>query len=363
MDPDLPIHSGPPVHVTMVKKRLRSGEPCRKCVQAEEMLRRRGLWDRIDEVIWAVEDDPASPGMALAGRYGIDTAPFFLVAADDGQVTAVASALQLVRDHLQAAAVPAGAPGGGDPAAADVATAARELADAPPDAVLRWGLERFGADLVIAFSGSDDVALIDMAARSGLPFSTVVIDTGRLHPETHEFVDLVRRHYGIEIAVTSPDTVPLEALVRQKGLFSFYQDGHAECCGIRKVEPLRRVLAAHRAWATGQRRDQSAATRGRLEVVEIDAVFSGAAGPLVKLNPLAGWSRAQLWAYLEERAVPRNPLHDRGFASIGCAPCTRALAPGQAEREGRWWWEDAVKKECGLHAGNLEVADGSAPVR
>jgi phosphoadenosine phosphosulfate reductase len=236
----------------------------------------------------------------------------------------------------------------------DVSAAARELAAAPPQAVLRWGLEQFGADLVIAFSGSDDVALIDMASRTGLPFSAVVIDTGRLHPETHEFVDLVRRHYGIEITVTSPDPVPLEALVRRKGLFSFFEDGHAECCGIRKVDPLRRVLSSFRAWATGQRRDQSAATRGQLEVVEADALFAGVAGPLIKLNPLAGWTREELWAYLGEHAVPQNPLHARGFASIGCAPCTRALAPGQAEREGRWWWEDAVKKECGLHAGNLE---------
>ncbi|HLU66752.1 MAG TPA: phosphoadenylyl-sulfate reductase [Kofleriaceae bacterium] len=341
------------MHITMVKKRLRSGEACRKCVQTEEMLRQRGLWDRIDEVVWAEEDDPASAGMALAQRFGVETAPFFLVTDDSGQVTAVRSALQLIREVLQPRAS-TGTDAG--PAREGAAAAAARLADAGPEEILRWGLERYGADLVIAFSGSDDVALIDMAARSGLPFSVVVVDTGRLHPETYEFVERVRERYGIEIAVTSPDPVPLEALVRRKGLFSFYQDGHDECCAIRKVDPLRRVLAGFRAWATGQRRDQSAATRAALQVIEEDPVFSGVDGPLVKLNPLAAWSRDDLWRYLTDNDVPTNPLHGRGFASIGCAPCTRPIRPGQPEREGRWWWEDESKKECGLHAGNLEAA-------
>jgi thioredoxin-dependent adenylylsulfate APS reductase len=333
----------------MVKKRLLSGEPCRKCIQTEEMLRQRGLWDRIDEVVWAQEGDPQSPGMQLAERFGVDTAPFFLVADDGGQVSAIRSALQLIREHLQ----PARPEGDGRARELDAAAAAAELATAAPEQIVRWGQERFGADLVIAFGGSDDVALIDMAAKSGLPFSVVTIDTGRLHPETYEFVDRVRRHYGIEIQVTSPDAVPIEALVRRKGLFSFYQDGHTECCAIRKVDPLRRVLSGFRAWATGQRRDQNAATRGALPTVELDPVFTGVTGALVKLNPLAGWSRDDLWAYLRAHQVPSNALHARGFASIGCAPCTRAIAPGQSEREGRWWWEDAGKKECGLHAGNL----------
>jgi len=338
---------GQSVHVTMVKKRLASGEPCRKCLQTEEMLRQRGLWDRIDEVVWAEEADPSSSGMQLAEKFGVDTAPFFLVTDDSGQVAAVRSALQLIRDHLQ----PRSAPNGNGHI--DVGAAAAQLDGAPPEEIIRWGQERFGADLVIAFGGADDVAVIDMAAKSGLPFSVVTIDTGRLHPETYDFIERVRRHYGIEIAVTSPDPVPVEALVRRKGLFSFYEDGHAECCAIRKVDPLRRVLSGFRAWATGQRRDQSAATRATLPVVESDPVFSGVAGALVKLNPLAGWTRAELWSYLVDNAVPTNALHARGFASIGCAPCTRAIAPGQLEREGRWWWEDAGKKECGLHAGNL----------
>jgi thioredoxin-dependent adenylylsulfate APS reductase len=339
------------MHVTMVKKRLASGEPCRKCAQTEEMLRQRGLWDRIDEVVWAVEDEPESPGMVLAQRFGVEQAPFFLVSDDSGQVTAYRSALQLIREKLS----PPGAPARSDSAARRDAAAASAIAleNAEPQAILRWGMERFGGDLVIAFSGSDDVALVDMAARTGLPVTVVSVDTGRLHPETYEFLEDVRARYGVEIIVPSPDPVPLEALVRRKGLFSFYRDGHAECCGVRKVEPLRRVLSGFRAWATGQRRDQSAATRAALPVVEEDPVFTGVDGPLLKLNPLARWTHEQVWDYLGRENVPVNPLHARGYASIGCAPCTRPIAAGQHEREGRWWWESEEGKECGLHAGNL----------
>lgn len=337
------------MHITMVKKRLRSGEPCRKCAQTEDMLRQRGLWDRIDEVVWALEDDPTSQGMILGQRFGVETAPFFLVTGDDGQIQAVRSALQLIRDFLKPVDRAESSPGD-----IDIAKAAADLEEASPAEILRFGQNQFGADLIIAFSGSDDVALIDMASKNGLPFSVVTVDTGRLNPETYTFIESVRSHYGIEIAVTVPDAVPLEALVRQKGLFSFYEDGHSECCGVRKVDPLKRYLRSFRAWATGQRRDQSESTRGDLPVIEMDAVFTGVAGPLVKLNPLAAWSREQLWQYLEDHKVPTNPLHAQGYASIGCAPCTRAIAPGQAEREGRWWWEDAAQKECGLHAGNLK---------
>src|SRR5688572_27988920 len=145
----------------MVKKQLRSGEACKKCLQTEDMLRQRGLCDRIDEVVWALEDDPSSPGMVLAQRFGVDVAPFFLVTGDDGQVSAIRSALQLIREHLQAGG---GRPGSGNgafgrapssgEASLDLAAAAVELAGAEPERVIRWGLERFGADLVFAFSGS-----------------------------------------------------------------------------------------------------------------------------------------------------------------------------------------------------------------
>ncbi len=291
----------------MVKKRLSSGEPCRKCAQTEEMLRRRGLWERIDEVIWALEGEPESPGMVLAARYGVERAPFFVVRDPAGAETVYESALGLIKEQLQAR------PPAGD-AAAEVDAAAAELEGRHPSEILGWGLERFGADLGLAFSGAEDVALIDLAAASGHPFSVFCLDTGRLHPETYAFIDQVRVHYGIEIAMLSPDPVRLEPLVRKKGLFSFYDDGHGECCGIRKVEPLGRALAGLRAWVTGQRRDQNPETRGALRVVELDTGHSGAGGaPPIKLNPLAGWSGAQVWDYLRERDVPRNPLHDQGF--------------------------------------------------
>ena len=201
---------------------------------------------------------------------------------------------------------------------------------------------------MIAFSGAEDVALIDMAAKSGKPFRVLTLDTGRLHAETYRFLDRVRSHYGIEIEVWFPDAVRVEALVRKKGMFSFYEDGHGECCDIRKVGPLGRALANCRAWMTGQRRDQSP-TRTDVRIVDFDRARSSAEGPLVKWNPLAAWSLADVWAYIREHQVPYNELHDSGFVSIGCEPCTRAPRPGEHERAGRWWWEEATKRECGLH--------------
>ena len=204
--------------------------------------------------------------------------------------------------------------------------------------------------LGIAFSGAEDVAVVHMASETGLPFSVFCLDTGRLHPETYRFIDAVRRRYGVEIDLMAPEAPKLEAFVKRKGLFSFYEDGHGECCEVRKVEPLRRVLGTLRAWATGQRRDQSPSTRSAIAVVERDRTFSGLSGePLVKLNPLAGWTSGQVWQYIRENGVPFNALHERGFISIGCEPCTRPTLPGEHERAGRWWWEDATKRECGLH--------------
>jgi phosphoadenosine phosphosulfate reductase len=339
------------MHVTMVKKRLANGETCRKCAQAEELLKNRGLWQRIDEVLWVDETDASSPGAQLAARYGIDLAPFFVVRDNDDRAVVYASVLKLIQERLAPGAAASGAP---TPFDGDVDAAARDLAGSHPAEILRWGLERFGASLGIAFSGAEDVVLVHMAKEIGLPFSVFCLDTGRLHPETYRFIDTVRKQYAIEIALVSPDAPSLQAFVKRKGLFSFYDDGHEECCGIRKVEPLRRTLGTLNAWATGQRRDQSPATRAAIAVVERDRTFSGAGGALVKLNPLAAWTSAQTWAYIRERGVPFNALHERGFVSIGCEPCTRATLPGEHERAGRWWWEETTKRECGLHIGNVK---------
>jgi adenylyl-sulfate reductase (glutathione) len=235
----------------------------------------------------------------------------------------------------------------------DIPALDRELAAAGPAAAIDRALALFGPDLAIAFSGAEDVVAIEYAAQSGRPFRVFTLDTGRLHGETYRYLAAVEAHYRIRIEVLFPDAAAVEALVRAKGLFSFMQDGHKECCDIRKVAPLRRHLGTLRAWITGQRRDQGA-TRQRLPTVQIDPAFRGAGGgDLVKCNPLADLASADVWNVIRGLGLPYNPLHERGFVSIGCEPCTRPVLPHQPEREGRWWWEDAAKKECGLHSGNV----------
>ncbi|MHA6493294.1 phosphoadenylyl-sulfate reductase [Pseudomonas borbori] len=237
----------------------------------------------------------------------------------------------------------------------DVAELAVAYANKTPQDILKLAFEHFGDDLWISFSGAEDVVLVDMAWKLNKNVKVFSLDTGRLHPETYRFIEQVREHYGIAIEVLSPDVAALEAMVKEKGLFSFYRDGHGECCGIRKTAPLRRKLSSVSvsAWATGQRRDQSPGTRSQVAVVEIDGGFSSADRPLYKFNPLAQMSSEEVWAYIRMLELPYNPLHERGFISIGCEPCTRPVLPNQHEREGRWWWEEATQKECGLHAGNL----------
>jgi phosphoadenosine phosphosulfate reductase len=222
-----------------------------------------------------------------------------------------------------------------------------------PRDILAYALAEYSPDIAVSFSGAEDVVLIDLAAKAGAKFRVFSLDTGRLHAETYRFLDEVRERYEIPIEVFVPQPEAVQKLVREKGLFSFYRDGHKECCAIRKVEPLRRALAGLSAWVTGQRRDQSPGTRSEIPVVQLDPAFASNGNPLVKFNPLANWSSRQVWDYIRSEGVPYNPLHERGFISIGCEPCTQPVLPGQHERAGRWWWEDETRKECGLHAGNL----------
>lgn len=224
-----------------------------------------------------------------------------------------------------------------------------------PRVILKEALARYPR-IAVSFSGAEDVAVVAMAAEIRPGVAVFTLDTGRLHPETYRFIEAVRTRYPIELQIVFPEATAVEALTRQKGLFSFFEDGHSECCGIRKVEPLRRHLQQLDAWITGQRRDQNP-TRQELPEVEWDTAFSRPEHPLVKFNPLANWTSTQVWDYLEAHSVPVNELHLRGYASIGCEPCTRPVLRHQHEREGRWWWEDAAKKECGLHAGNLKKTD------
>ncbi len=235
---------------------------------------------------------------------------------------------------------------------ADIAKLEAEYANKRPQDILAFALKQFD-NITISFSGAEDVVLIDMAAKIKRNIQIFSIDTGRLHPETYQFIDKVRKQYRVKIDVISPDAAEVEALVKEKGLFSFYKDGHKECCGIRKVKPLRRKLATVDAWITGQRKDQNPATRASVPVIQIDSAFSSGDRNLIKFNPLANWTSAQVWQYIHANEVPYNKLHNQGFISIGCQPCTRAVLPNQHERLGRWWWENAADKECGFHSMNL----------
>ncbi len=229
-----------------------------------------------------------------------------------------------------------------------------ELAGKNPRVILKKALALFD-NIALSFSGAEDVVLIDMALNLNKNIQVFCLDTGRLHPETYRYIEKIRQHYAIDIEVLHPDQQLLDAMVKQKGLFSFYQDGHHECCNIRKVEPLRRKLAHVDAWITGQRKDQSLDTRQAIPEVQLDSAFSSPEHRVIKFNPLLNWSSTQVWDYIEAYQVPYNELHQKGFISIGCEPCTRPILPNQHERAGRWWWEDSTKKECGLHASNLKA--------
>ncbi|MGY6275120.1 phosphoadenylyl-sulfate reductase [Methylomonas sp. MgM2] len=235
----------------------------------------------------------------------------------------------------------------------DILKLQTDTAHRPPGKILKIALDLFD-NIAIAFSGAEDVVLIDMAVKIRKDVSVFCLDTGRLHPETYRFIEKVRKHYQINIELLSPDKDLLDSLVKKKGLFSFYRDGHAECCGIRKVESLRRKLVQVDAWITGQRKDQNSETRENIPEVQIDSEFSRPRYSLIKFNPLSNWTLNQVWDYIDAYRVPYNELHDKGYASIGCEPCTRAILPHEHERAGRWWWEAGAQKECGLHAGNLK---------
>lgn len=220
-----------------------------------------------------------------------------------------------------------------------------------PRAVLQRALELYHPAMALAssFSMEDAVALhllheLQPAAR------VFALDTGRLDPETYECAEALRRRYGITIEWYFPKHEDVQTLERTKGLFSFRDsvEERKACCGIRKVEPLARALSGLKAWVTGLRREQSV-TRTRLAAVEIDP-----SNPeRVKINPLAGWTMEQVRTFTREHRIPHNRLYDRGYTSIGCAPCTRALQPGEDQRAGRWWWENPEHKECGLHTRHM----------
>ena len=216
-----------------------------------------------------------------------------------------------------------------------------------PEELLRWSMDNYGLKAGLASSfGVEDMVIIDMISKLGGPITIFTLDTGRLHEETYELMERVRTKYGLEVKTYFPDNKKVEDLIGQKGFFSFREsvENRKECCRIRKVEPLNRALSGLKAWVTGIRRSQGV-TRTDIPKVMEDADHP----PLIKINPLAEWSEEQVMNYITENNVPINVLHKRNYPSIGCAPCTRPVEPGEDIRAGRWWWENPEHKECGLH--------------
>lgn len=210
-------------------------------------------------------------------------------------------------------------------------------------------LEQIAADYspaVLATSyGAEDMVLMDLIAKFAPTIGIFTLDTGRLPKETYDLMQQVKQHYQLKVDVFYPEALSLEQFVTQNGPNAFYDsvELRKQCCGIRKVAPLNRALTGKKAWLTGMRRSQSV-TRNELPVSEWDADHG-----LQKFSPLTDWSNGEVWKYIRAFDVPFNELHNQGYASIGCAPCTRAITPGEDIRAGRWWWENPETKECGLH--------------
>jgi phosphoadenosine phosphosulfate reductase len=220
-------------------------------------------------------------------------------------------------------------------------------ADAAPEEILRAGVEAAQGTVKLACSFSvEDVVIIDIAARHGVQIGIFALDTGRLNEETYEVSEAITEHYRIPIDWYFPGNEAVEKLEREKGLFSFREslDNRHECCRIRKVETLGRALKGLAGWVTGLRREQSV-TRNGFAPIGLDEANGG----ILKINPLMEWTEDQVWGYAKEHKVPVSRLYGQGYRSIGCAPCTRPVAPGEHARAGRWWWEDPEHKECGLH--------------
>ncbi|HET8848134.1 MAG TPA: phosphoadenylyl-sulfate reductase [Nitrososphaeraceae archaeon] len=214
--------------------------------------------------------------------------------------------------------------------------------------ILKWGFEKFGDKMVLASSfGAEDVVLIDMMCKINRNLTRVfTLDTGRLNQETYDLIDKIRKKYEIIVNVYFPNANDVEKMVANKGMNLMYDsiENRKLCCNIRKIEPLKRALKQFDCWITGLRREQTI-TRNKILKIEIDSLNNN----IIKLNPLADWTNEEIWKYIHENKIPYNELHDKGYPSIGCEPCTRAIKKGEDPRAGRWWWENDVHKECGLH--------------
>lgn len=216
-----------------------------------------------------------------------------------------------------------------------------------PEDALRWAYETFGDKIAKASSfGPEDSVVTDMIIKINPKARFFTLDTGRLNQETYDVMDAIAKKYNISFEVMFPETVAVEEMVRTKGINLFYDsvENRKLCCEIRKVRPLNKILSTLDAWVTGLRRDQNE-NRSHAAMVELDHLHGG----IVKVNPIIEWTWDQVLSYIKERNLPYNKLLDRGYTSIGCEPCTRAIKPGEDLRAGRWWWESDTHKECGLH--------------
>jgi len=221
------------------------------------------------------------------------------------------------------------------------------LEEASAQEIVNYILENFKKDTVFATSlGAEDQVLTDMIASRHDDAYIITLDTGRLFPETYTLIDKTNKHYNIKMDIYFPDYKRVQEMVKERGINLFYDsiENRKLCCHIRKIEPLQRATEGMKVWITGLRRAQSV-TRINLQPVEWDEQ-----NEMIKVNPLYSWTEKDVWDYIKENGVPYNELHDKGYPSIGCQPCTRAVKPGEDVRAGRWWWEEPEKKECGLHA-------------
>jgi thioredoxin-dependent adenylylsulfate APS reductase len=222
-----------------------------------------------------------------------------------------------------------------------------EFDDATPEELIEWTLERWGANAAFCTSfQAEGMVILDMAWRIDPEVRVFTIDTGRLPQETYDIIEMVRQRYGLKVEVYFPDAAHIEAMAHEHGPNLFYNSvkSRLRCCNARKVEPIRRVLEGLDAWVTGLRREQWA-SRANIRKIELDHDHGG----LAKISPLADWTLDEVWEYIEEFEVPQHPLYQKGFTSIGCAPCTRPTEVGEDPRAGRWWWEKNAPKECGIH--------------
>ncbi|MCX6240836.1 MAG: phosphoadenylyl-sulfate reductase [Bacteroidetes bacterium] len=222
----------------------------------------------------------------------------------------------------------------------------KELSGTDPDGAITYFNTLFPGRCVFSTSlGAEDQVLTEIIAASAPSVRIITLDTGRLFEETYELIRITEQKYNIKIEVCFPDHVSVERMVNSKGINLFYDsvENRKECCHVRKIEPLGRALDGMKAWITGLRREQSS-DRAGIETVSWDETHS-----VLKLNPLINWTEQEVWSVIRSKKIPYNSLHDKGFPSIGCLPCTRAVMPGEHIRAGRWWWEDGSKKECGLH--------------